>query len=163
LQGGSLNWNIVIGEATWYTGEYDENGELIFERVPYSMISDRNLFADYLDNFEEADFIFERGVLTEIQNYSWYGLIAGGRGDYLESELNLGTQSPSLASLQAYGELIGIEGAYLEVSISRSNLPIQFSIIEPWQNPAHNVPEPTSLLASGLVLGGLFLKKKLPR
>lgn len=164
LQGGALNWNILIGEATWYTGESDANNEPISREVAYYLRSDNRLTTvERLDTFQQADFIFERGVLTGIQNYSWYLWNAGGRGDDLESRLNLGVESPASASLSVEGIVADIEGAYLDVSISRSNLPINFSVIEPWDNSSRNIPEPTFLLASGLALGGLLLKKRLPR
>ncbi|MGB3237349.1 MAG: PEP-CTERM sorting domain-containing protein [Geitlerinemataceae cyanobacterium] len=105
----------------------------------------------------DASFVFERGVLVEIQNYFWNGIKAG-RSSYIEEELRLGFGSSS-ASLSAMGSRCGVDTC-LDVYIDRSNLPINFSVIEPWENPSHKVPEPTSLLASGLALGSLLLKKR---
>lgn len=164
LQGGALSWKILIGQAESYTNQYYDE-EPYFSDFYLALYRNYPEYwnADNFDNFQQADFIFERGMLTGIQNYSWYGYRAGGRGDSLEGWLNLGVESSTSASLSVEGSLVGTEG-YTDVSIARSNLPIRYFTIEPWKNPnSHNVPEPSSLLASGLALGSFLLKKKMDR
>ncbi|MGB3512413.1 MAG: hypothetical protein WBA93_24880 [Microcoleaceae cyanobacterium] len=157
LSNGYFNWSFS-GTATTRESFYDP----YYGYYDYYSSQQVTLSSSYdsdqaLSAFNNADFIFDKGELIGIANYSW-NLASYGGPTQLDWSLELDYPSATFDYFSGYYSIWdgSTSTTYLNQSGSQ-----QFSTIVPWKNPnppAEKVPEPNTVFA--LVGIGLLLSKK---